>query len=161
MLNKTKIKPRKPNIIRVLKGRAFDLTLAIGTTLIISSCNPSTNSVDTAKQDLIKAEESLKIANAEYEAELNNFKSETMKKLEANNQSIADFKARIESQKLEAKEDYIKKVSELEQRNTDLKKKMDDYKADAKENWHSFKSEFNRDMEDLGKSLKNFAVENL
>ena len=73
-------------------------------------------------------------ANAEYLVDIENYRKEAAAKIAANDKSIAEFNARIESKKEAAKADYKKKVAELEKKNTDIKKRLDDYKAAGKDN---------------------------
>ena len=79
-------------------------------------------------------------------------------KIDANEKSIAEFKARIAKEKRENRAKYEKKLAGLEQKNSDMKKKLDEYKEDGKEKWTSFKNEFSHDMDELGKALKGFTV---
>jgi hypothetical protein len=68
---------------------------------------------------------------------------------------IAEFKARVKTQKEEAKADYEKKVDDLNRKNTDLKMRLDNFKFDSKTKWESFKFELNKDMEELGKAIND------
>jgi septal ring factor EnvC (AmiA/AmiB activator) len=135
--------------------------IALLSGVFVSACNSPAENLIIAKDKSVEANTNLEQANEEYEAEINQFKFEMAEKIEANDKSIADFKARIAQQKTEAKEDYQKKIAELEQKNTDNKKRMDDYKASGKENWAKFKSEFTRDMEELGNAFSDLAVNNV
>jgi len=71
---------------------------------------------------------------------------------------MADFEARISTQKKEAKAAYKKKIAELEQKNTDMKKKMDAFKAEGKEKWELFKADFDKGMGDIEQSLKDLTT---
>lgn len=137
----------------------FTITLAIFTLLFVTSCSTSTENVENAENEVVKAEQELKQANAEHLADIESYRIETKEKIDANNQSIINFNKRIESQKKEAKIAYQEEIAALNQQNTDLKKRMDDYKADTKENWQEFKTKFNNDMDELGKALKNFVTD--
>lgn len=144
-----------------MKKSIIKLTaIVFTTTLIAASCNTPAQKVEEAKEDVIEAHEDLNKAKEEYLIDVENYRAETVNKINANNQSIIDFNARVENQKKEAKADYKKKVAELEQKNSDMKKRMEEYKADGKENWESFKSEFNHDMEELGKAFNDLTVNN-
>lgn len=134
------------------------LLLLAGTELI--SCNTSAEKVEKAEDEVKVANENLDEANAEYLADVENFKLETNQKIDANAKSIADFNARIATDKKTAKAEYKEKIAALELKNTDMKKKMADYKADGKDGWAKFKEEFNHDMDELGKALKDFTVKN-
>ncbi len=127
---------------------------------LLTGCNTSSEKVEHAQEDVKDAKMDLKEAKEDYLVDVENYRKETAEKIEANNQSIAEFKARKEADKKEAREEYNEKVAKLEQKNTDLQKKMDDYKMDGKDNWEKFKIEFNHDMEELGQSFKDLTVKN-
>lgn len=134
------------------------LLLMAGTELI--SCNTSAEKVEKAEDEVKVANENLDEANAEYLADVEQFKLETSQKIADNAKSIADFNARIATDKKLAKAEYKEKIAALELKNTDMQKKMADYKADGKDGWAKFKEEFNHDMDELGKALKDFTVKN-
>lgn len=123
-----------------------------------ASCSTSEEKVERAENNVIKANNELDSANKAYQADVDAYRKETADKIAANNLSIAQFNARIESQKEEAREDYKKKISALEQKNSDMKKRMDDYKADGKDKWQIFKAEFSHDMDELGKTFKKLTT---
>ena len=129
-----------------------------GTELI--SCNTSAEKVEKAEDEVKVANENLDEANAEYLADVEQFKLETNQKIADNAKSIADFNAGIATDKKLAKAEYKEKIAALELKNTDMQKKMADYKADGKDGWAKFKEEFNHDMDELGKALKDFTVKN-
>lgn len=129
--------------------------------VIFTSCNTPAEKVENAQENVTEANTDLDTANAQYLADIENYKKETADKITANDQSIAEFKARIQEEKKEAKADYKKKIAELEQKNTDMKKKMDDYKVEGKEKWETFKAEFTHDMDELGKAFKDLTVKNV
>lgn len=135
------------------------LTLAILAALTIG-CNSSSKNLEEAQEDVVEAHNELDQANLDYEADLDNYRSETAKTIEANNQSIADFKVRIANEKKEKKAEYEAKINELDQKNSDMKKKLDEYQADGKEKWEAFKIEFSRDMNELGLAFKDLTVNN-
>ena len=134
------------------------LLLMAGTELI--SCNTSAEKVEKAEDEVKVANENLDEANAEYLSDVEQFKLETNQKIADNAKSIADFNARIATDKKLAKAEYKEKIAALELKNTDMQKKMADYKADGKDGWAKFKEEFNHDMDELGKALKDFTVKN-
>ncbi len=134
------------------------LILLAGTELI--SCNTSAEKVEKAEDEVKVANENLDEANAEYLADVQQFKLETNQKIADNAKSIADFNARIATDKKLAKAEYKEKIAALELKNTDMQKKMADYKADGKDGWAKFKEEFNHYMDELGKALKDFTVKN-
>ena len=129
--------------------------------MVFLGCESSSEKVDTAEQAVTDANNELEQANQEYLADIENYRTETSSKIEANNQSIADFNLRIAKEKKEVKEDYKKKIAEPESKNSDMKKKMDEYKADGKEKWEAFKTEFSHDMDELGAAFKDLTVKNV
>ncbi len=129
--------------------------------LIITGCNTPSEKVENSAKEVEKANQNLNEANLQYEEDFNTYRSEISNKIAANEQSVVDFKARIENEKSEAKFEYNKKIEVLEKKNSDMKKKLADYKADGKEHWESFKTEFNHDMDELGSAFKDLTVDNV
>ncbi|MBA3704367.1 MAG: peptidase M23, partial [Bacteroidetes bacterium] len=128
---------------------------------VFTSCSSPEKKVENAETGVLEANQDLDQANAEYLADVETYRKETAEKIAANNQSIAEFNARIENEKKEAKADYKKKIAELEQKNTDMQKRMDDYKVDGKDKWETFKAEFSHDMDQLGDAFKGLTVKNV
>ena len=135
------------------------LTLAILAALTIG-CNSSSKNLEQAQEDVVDAHNELDQANLDYDADMENYRLETAKTIEANNQSIAEFKVRIAKEKKEKRAEYEAKINELDQKNSDMKKKLDEYQADGKEKWDAFKTEFSRDMNELGLAFKDLTVNN-
>lgn len=113
-----------------------------------------TNDQKVAEAELIEANK------AAAEQQWQTFKAEQEVIIAANNQIIADYKAKMTDSKGKMMAAYDKKVEELEAKNTELKEKLDNYKDEGAETWETFKSEMNRDFSELGTALKNFAVDN-
>jgi len=131
-------------------------TFVAGT--ILTSCSTPAQKVETAQDNVAKANEDLNKAQDNYAADVEKFRKESDEKIATNEKSIADFDARIAKEKKEVKAEYKKKIAALEQKNTDMKKRMDDYKADGKDKWETFKTEFNAEMNELGKSLNDLTT---
>jgi uncharacterized protein YaaN involved in tellurite resistance len=131
--------------------------LFISTTLF-TSCNSSAQKVEDAKENVSEANADLNKANEEYISDMNNYKAVANEKITANEESIVQFKKRIENEKQEAKAEYNKKINALEAKNTDIKKKLADYKADGKANWELFKAEFTREMHEIGNAITSFTI---
>jgi outer membrane murein-binding lipoprotein Lpp len=125
---------------------------------VLSGCSTPAEKVEDAQSNVTEANENLDKANEAYQADIENYRKETAAKIAANDQTIAEFKARKESEKSEARAEYEKKLSKLEEKNSDMKKKMNDYKAEGKEKWIIFKAEFGRGMDELGGSFKDLVV---
>jgi DNA replication protein DnaC len=138
-------------------------TMALGALIagaLVMGCNTSATKVENAQDNVTQAEKDLAKANEEYLADVEKYRQEAAVKIAANNQSIADFNARMANEKAEARADYKKKIDAIEQKNSDLKKKLEEYKAEGKDSWENFKSEFSRDMDELGTAFKNLTVKN-
>ncbi|HKC68354.1 MAG TPA: peptidase M23 [Bacteroidia bacterium] len=126
--------------------------------MLLTGCSTPAEKVEKAQEDVNEANKKLDRAQEEYVTDIDNYRKIEDEKIDANNQNIADFKARIEHDKKEAKAEYERKIAELEQKNSDMKKKMDDYKADGKENWELFKADFNKGMDEIEQSLKDLTA---
>jgi hypothetical protein len=135
--------------------------VAIATVLSATSCKSDKDKVDEATSQVVEAGDDLKEANDDYLLEVEKYKLETADKIIQNDKSIAEFNARVKTEKKETREQYIKDIAALEAKNADLKMKMEVYKADSKENWDKFKIEFSHDMDELGKAFKDLTVKNV
>lgn len=145
-----------------MKKQLLTLTgLALLLGMLFTNCSTPSEKVTSAQNDVIEANKRLEVANQEQIAELAAYRRETNAKIVANNESIAAFNARIDSEKEEAREAYKKKVSDLEKKNTDMKKRLDEYKAEGKEGWENFKAEFNHDMDEIGNAMKDLTIKNV
>jgi hypothetical protein len=125
---------------------------------ILMSCSTPAEKVADAQNTVAVAEADLKQANLEYLADMEKYRKEAAEKIVANEKSIAEFNARLATEKSEAKAAYQEKITALEQKNSDMKKKIDEYKAEGKDQWEKFKLEFNRDLDDLGQAFKNLTT---
>lgn len=149
-----------PQRIKMKKSILTLVASALIATASLTSCNTPAKKVENAEDDVKEANKDLDKANAEYLADIQSYRKEMADKIAANNQSIAEFNARINTKKREAAADYKVKIHELELKNSDMKKHMDEYKAEGKEKWEKFKTEFNHDMQELGKAFKDLTVKN-
>ena len=128
---------------------------------VIVSCSPSENKVENAKEDVIDAQKDLNEANEQYTAEVEAYKQEMMKEIEANDKAIADMEAKIEKDKKGTDSKYKEHVAYLKQKNEELKKELKEFKADGKDGWETFKKEFSHDMKELGQAFKDIGVNNV
>ena len=128
--------------------------------VLFTNCDSPSQKVENAETNAAEAQEDLDQARQDYLEDVEVYKKQTAEKIAANNKSIADFNARIETEKAEAKAEYKLKIAELEKKNSDMQKKLDDYKVESKDQWETFKSEFNRDMDQLGNALQDLTVKN-
>lgn len=135
---------------------------------IITSCQSSASKVETAqdkvqdaKDKLITAKSDLIIAQQDFNVEYQKLKKESDEKILAHEKSIAEFKARIATEKKEVQEKFAMEIALLEKKNSDLKKKLDGFKEEGKDKWEKFKVEFSHDMDELGKAFKDLTVKNV
>lgn len=144
--------------------KASILALAAGTFItgaVLISCKSPEEKVESAKENVIDASKKLDEAQEAYLVEMENYKLETAKELEANDKTISDIEAKIEHERADVKANYQKKIAELKEKNQKMKDKMKNYKAEGKEKWESFKSEFKHDMDELGKAFKDLGKDNV
>ena len=106
--------------------------------------------VETAQTKVDDANKNLDNANNAYEADITSYRAETDAKIAANEQTIADLKAKTEAHKKADRDAYTKKLADLEQKNTELKMRMSGYKPQGNDNWEQFKAAYVRDMVVLG-----------
>ncbi len=125
----------------------------------LTSCSTPEEKVEDAQDNVEAANKELQ-ESKEYLREVESYKALHAAQIEENEKSIAEFNARIDSQKKEAREDYKKKIAELERKNTDMKKRMDDFNSDNKAGWERFKEEFNHDMKALGDAFRDLGTNN-
>lgn len=121
-----------------------------------SGCTSSEENVEAAKSDVKKADEALKQATKEYQQDMKAYRIETQKKIDANNQVIADMKLKAAKKKESVRMEHLKEIEELERKNNRMKTKLDDYRDDGREKWERFKKELGEDMNELGEALKGF-----
>jgi septal ring factor EnvC (AmiA/AmiB activator) len=144
-----------------MKKSILALTLCACTTgALLPGCSTSAEKSDNAQKNITEANGDLEKADAEWRADIEDYRRETAEKIAANQKSINEFNARISKEKKEAKADYERKIADLEAKNNDMKKRLDDYKAEGKEKWEKFKTEFNRDMNVLVRAFKDFTISN-
>jgi hypothetical protein len=132
--------------------------LALMMGALVSGCTSSEQKVKNAEETLIEANEALKEANADYLADMEQFRMDTEAKIITNDQIIAELKGRLSKMKIAVRIDAQNKIAELEEKNAQMKRRIADYKDEGRDNWYSFKNEFNRDMEALGKALSDFVT---
>lgn len=140
------------------------LALAAGTFIagaIIYSCKSPEEKVENAEENVIEARKNLDLANEEYLREIENYKIETAKEVEANEKAIADLEESIEHGKVAVKTEYKQKLVALKQKNHEMKEKMENYRAEGKEKWESFKAEFKHDMDEMGQAFRDLGKDNV
>ena len=105
------------------------------------------NNQDNAQENVKKANQEMIDAQAQFEKEWQQFKTETELKIDANQKKIDDFKAAMKTTTAKFKAKYENQVLTLEQKNIELKKSMNEYRYEGKDNWEKFKIDFNREVD--------------
>lgn len=131
--------------------------------LMITSCQPSTQKVENAKEDLNAAKEQVVEARQDYNQAVKDsviqFRKDSEVRISENERLIAAFKANLSKMEKATQVKYEKTIADLELQNIHMKQKLADYKEEEESKWQSFKREFNHDMDELGKSLKGLVVD--
>lgn len=135
------------------------LTLAIAVASIMTSCNTPAEKVENSASDVTEAKHDLEEANAQYMEDVENYRVKSRDRINANNERIAEYRARIDRFKNEEKVQYKNRIDKLEQKNDNLEERLDEYEADNQDNWEKFKTEFNNDMNELGEAFKGFTTD--
>ncbi len=140
-----------------MKNKYFILTvIGLIAGSVLTGCDTNREKkVEDAKENVQQANQDLKDAQAEYEKEWQQFKSDAELKISANEKSIDELKVEIKTAGKKFKAKYEKEVAVLEQKNIELKKKISEYKYEGKDKWEEFKRGFNHDMDLVGKALKD------
>jgi len=124
--------------------------------IALISCNVDREGkVEDAKENVIEANQELKEAQALYEKEWQQFKSEAELKIDANQKSIDELKVEIKTASSKFKAKYEKEVLDLEQKNTELRKSINEYKYEGKDKWEEFKRDFNTNIDVIGNAIKD------
>ena len=131
------------------------------TALAVTGCNMSQDKkVEETRENVDKANRDLTNAQAEYDKEWRQFKSDAELKISANEKSIKEFKAEVKTAGKKFKVEYEKEVAVLEQKNIELKKIINEYKYQGKDKWEEFKRGFEHDMDVIGKAIKDLFAKN-
>ena len=136
-----------------MKNKYFILAgiLLIAGSLLIG-CD---NSRENAKEKVQQANQEMIDAQAQYDKEWQQFKSDAELKINANQKNIDDFKTAMKTTNKKFKAKYENLVLTLEQKNIELKKNLNAYQYVGKDNWEKFKQDFNNNMDSVGNALKS------
>jgi phage-related minor tail protein len=121
-----------------------------GTSLTGCSNATPAEKVENAQTKVDEANKNLDNATDAYVADITSYRAETNAKIAANEQTIADLKAKTEAHQKDDRDAYTKKLGDLEQKNTELKMRLAVYKPHGKDDWEKFKAAYIRDMVVLG-----------
>ncbi|MCJ7553977.1 MAG: hypothetical protein MUO34_08845 [Ignavibacteriaceae bacterium] len=140
-----------------MKNKYFILIVLLSIAgIALISCNVDREKkVEDAKENVIQADQELKEAQAQYEKDWQQFKSEAELKIDANQKSIDELKAEIKTASSKFKAKYEKEVLALEKKNTELRKSINEYKYEGKDKWEEFKRDFNNNMDVIGNAIKD------
>jgi peptidoglycan hydrolase CwlO-like protein len=144
-----------------MKTTIFTLaaTLLITGTLF-TGCQSSADKVENANEKVDEAIDNVAVAQQELNQAIRDsiqqFKKESEEKINAYEQNIAEFKAKIAKEKNEARIRDERRLAELEQQNREMKQRLADFKEESSDQWISFRTRFNRDMEEHGRAFRDF-----
>jgi hypothetical protein len=137
----------------IMKNKSFFLagilTIAV---LMFAGCG---DNQDNAKNNVEQANQDMIDAQAQFEKEWQQFKSDAEIKINDNQEKIDDFKVAMKTTSTRFKAKYENEVLTLEQKNIELKKKLNDFKYERKENWDQFRIEFSRDVDTVVVALND------
>jgi len=136
-------------------------TLLVASCAMFIGCKSSASKVEDAKEDVVKAKETLEVAKEEYLEDVKQSRIAAAESIDANNRSLAELKEKISKEKKQIKEKYEKQIAELEQKNNEIKRKLDNYQVEGRDEWQVFKKEFNHDLDELGRALSDLTTKNV
>lgn len=115
-------------------------------------------SLEESKLDLLDAEDYLNIVQGEVFTEnKNKFKKETIKKINANEKIITEYKAKVSKMKTNDMTEVQIKLAVIEQKNKVIKKKFSTLNEVGSDDWESFTIEFNQNMNEMEKAIKELS----
>jgi len=115
--------------------------------LIAGSVFTGCNNRDDTKEKVEEANKAMIEAQAQFEKEWQQFKTDAELKIDANQKLIDDLKAAMKTTTTKFKAKYENQVLTLEQKNIELRKQLNDYKYAGKDNWEEFKKDFNSEVD--------------
>lgn len=133
-----------------------NIYLIISVTLLIAgSVFTGCNNQDDTKQKVDEANKAMIEAQAQFEKEWQQYKTDAELKIDANQKQIDELKAAMKSTSSKFKAKYENQVLTLEQKNIELKKNLNNYKYAGKENWEEFKNNFNSEVDTVVVALND------
>ena len=127
---------------------------------ILTGCDNNRRDKEDVKQDVQKANQALADAQAQFDNEWKQFKSDTELKISNNEKRIKEFKVEMKKTSAKFKDKYANKVLTLEQKNIELKKMINNYQYKGNDNWEKFKQDFNSNLDSVGNSLNDIFTKN-
>ena len=139
-----------------MKNKYFILAVSLLITgSVFTGCE---NNRENNQEEVRKANQEMIDAQAQFEKEWQQFKTETELKIDANQKKIDDFKAAMKTATAKFKAKYENQVLTLEQKNIELKKSMNEYRYEGKDNWEKFKIDFNREVDTIVVALNEIFI---
>lgn len=129
-----------------MKNKYFILAVIL---LIAGSVFTGCNNRDDTKEKVELANKAMIEAQAQFEKDWQQFKTDAELKIDANQKLIDDLKAAMKTTSAKFKAKYENQVLTLEQKNIELKKQLNDYKYAGKDNWEEFKKDFNSEVDNV------------
>jgi PBP1b-binding outer membrane lipoprotein LpoB len=127
-----------------MKNKYLSLAVIL---LIAGSVFTGCNNQDKAKEEVEKANKEMIEAQAQFEKEWQQFKTDAELKIDTNQKQIDDLKVAMKTTSAKFKAKYENQVLTLEQKNIELRKQLNDYKYEGKDNWEKFKKDFNNEVD--------------
>lgn len=143
---------------KFIQKLSFSTVLFAG---ILTGCTSTASKVENAEENVKKEQEDVVKANENLKIEIENYRKESVSKIDGNDQRIAEVRAQAEKDKSAMKAEVKTQISDLEKKNAELRTKLNDYQSDKQEDWDTFKKELNHDMDELGNSLRDFGQKNM
>ncbi|HPH81662.1 MAG TPA: peptidase M23 [Flavobacteriales bacterium] len=143
---------------KFIQKLSFSTVLFAG---ILTGCTSTASKVENAEENVKKEQEDVVKANENLKMEIENYRKESVSKIDGNDQRIAEVRAQAEKDKSAMKSEVKTQIADLEKKNAELRTKLNDYQSDKQEDWDNFKKELNHDMDELGNSLRDFGQKNL
>ena len=120
----------------------------------------SSNYVNAGKVKLKKAKENIMDAGNDFskalEKTIENFKAESIVKINEIDSRVAEIKAKTLNAADEAGGVYKDEITRLEHSKTLLLAKLEEFKEEGEDKWEDFKNEFRNDLEGFNKAIKDF-----
>lgn len=128
------------------------LSILAGT--VFTFCKSAQQKENTAKANVVEANQDLKDTKILNANEWLTFKTESQAKIADNEKRIADLKIEMNKPGKTFDGIYRTRIEKLEAKNVELKTKLNNYDGNETE-WKTFQSDFNRDMKEIGNNIKD------
>ena len=125
--------------------------------MILTGCQTPAQKEDAAKENVQNANEQLKDAKQEVNAEYPAFKRDAEVQINANENRIATLREKLNTSGGKAPLDPMRKqrIDDLERRNAELRSRLYGYEKERSD-WETFKAGFNADMHKLDNAFTDF-----